>query len=89
MKSEGVYSKECACVRARVCLFWFSHRHFGRESAKGYFDEQIARLQSVTVNKQTAYDIISPFFDVRSVSHVFTLENTEKHSESGQNSRAG
>lgn len=31
------------------------------ESTKGYADERIARLQSVTVNEQSAHDIIGPF----------------------------
>lgn len=44
-----------------LCLFTSSLPHcFSLASVKGYIDEQIARLQSVTVNERSAHDIISP-----------------------------
>ncbi len=62
MKNEvrkgALYSKVCECVD--VCLFTSSLPHcFSRVSVKGYIDEQIARLQSVTVNEKSVHDIIS------------------------------
>lgn len=52
MKSERLFSGVCMCVVIRPrCSGWVS--------VKGYIDEQIARLQSVTVNERSAHDIIS------------------------------
>lgn len=59
---EKLSRKGCTpkCASAYVCLFMSSLPHcFSWVSVKGYIDEQIARLQSVNVNEQSAHDIIS------------------------------
>lgn len=50
------------------------------ESTKGYTDEQIAPLQSVTVNEQSAHDIIGPFLTC-AVFHMCLLWKTQRSRE--------
>lgn len=59
LRIEKCSPKECTllCACVRVCIFFFIR--FSRASVRGYIDERIAGLQSVTVNEPLAHDIIS------------------------------